>query len=402
MSPDGSLTTLYNFTGGGDGCGGMPGLVLDTNGENFYGLNSIGGDRSVCHSFGCGVIFKMSPAGSLTPLYAFNFTDGANPNSPLLQATNGNFYGTGTNGGTSSACFVGCGAIFVMTPDGIVTRLHSFDLADGGNPQNAVLIQASNFAIYGETTGGGRPACSLGCGTIFKMTLGGTFQMLHRFSGAGGSEPTGGLVEAADGSLYGTTRHGGPDDAGTVFKITADGRLTTLHFFHGPDGQIPDGGLVQATDGNLYGTTSGGGANGDGTIYRITSTGAIATLHDFDGSDGSGSNSALLQATNGKLYGTTTSGGTGGGGTIFSLDLGLDPFVKLLPARGKVGKIVRILGNNLTGTTGVNFNGGAATFTVISDTAIEATVPAAATTGKVEVLTPGGTLQSNLAFRLTP
>jgi hypothetical protein len=136
--------------------------------------------------------------------------------------------------------------------------------------------------------------------------------------------------------------------------------LTTLHSFDRTDGELPYGGLVQATDGNLYGTTEAGGIN-----YNISC------------------------------------GGTGCG-TVFSLSVGLSPFVKTIPTTRKVGAQVIILGNNLTGTTAVTFNGTAAAFTVISDTAINTTVPAGATTGFVTVTAPTGVLTSNQKFRVIP
>lgn len=81
-------------------------------------------------------------------------------------------------------------------------------------------------------------------------------------------------------------------------------------------------------------------------------------------------------------------------------DLGLGPLVHTVPIAAKVGRCIIILGNNLTGSTGVTFNGTAATFTVESDTYITATVPAGATTGTASVITPTGTLNSNLVFQV--
>jgi uncharacterized repeat protein (TIGR03803 family) len=174
-----------------------------------------------------------------------------------------------------------------------------------------------------------------------------------------------------------------------------------LHNFNGTDGSKPYARLVQATDGNFYGTTYQGGA-GAGTVFKITPGGTLTTLHSFNQSDGTGP-FGLVQATDGNFYGTTYSGGANSYyGTIFSLSVGLGPFVKTLPTSGKVGAAVKILGTNLTGATRVSFNGTAAAFTVVSASEISTTVPAGATTGKVRVTTPGGTLLSNLAFRVTP
>jgi uncharacterized repeat protein (TIGR03803 family) len=405
ITPGGTLITLHNFNDDANGWGPMPGLALATDGD-FYGVNSNGGNFSVCFGLGCGVVFKITPWGALTTLTEFNYTQTANPNSVLVQATNGNFYGTGINGGavfSPEICFDGCGSVFEVTPAGALTTLHNFDFADGWDAQNALMVQANDGNLYGETSGGGSSAnCTNNCGTIFKMTPAGGFTSLHSFDGTDGSVPTGGLVQGSDGNFYGTTYVGGANGDGTVFKITAAGTLTTLHSFDATDGSNPNGGLVQATDGNFYGTTSAGGANGDGTIFQITAGGTLTTLHNFDGTDGSGANSVILQATSGTFYGTTFAGGTSGDGTVFSLSTGLGPFVTFLPAARPVGSFVQILGQGFTGTTGVSFNGTGATFTVESDTFLRPTVPAGATTGFITVTTPGGTLTSNQVFRVTP
>jgi uncharacterized repeat protein (TIGR03803 family) len=159
---------------------------------------------------------------------------------------------------------------------------------------------------------------------------------------------------------------------------------------------------VQVTDGYFYGTTNTGGANGDGTIFKITSKGMLTTVHSFDFTDGFGPVGGLVQATNGKLYGTTINGGADGEGTIFRLSVGLGPFVETRPTSGKVGAAVIILGTDLTGTTSVTFNGIAATFKVVTESEIKTSVPTGATSGKVKVMTPNGTLTSNLVFRVKP
>jgi uncharacterized repeat protein (TIGR03803 family) len=127
----------------------------------------------------------------------------------------------------------------------------------------------------------------------------------------------------------------------------------------------------------------------------------LTTLHSFDIADGQGP-AGLLQATNGSFYGVTQGGGTAGDGTVFSLSTGLGPFVAFVRGSGKIGQTGGILGQGLTGTTSVAINGTSATFTVVSDTFIEATVPAGATTGYVTVTTPSGTLTSNVPFRVIP
>jgi uncharacterized repeat protein (TIGR03803 family) len=225
---------------------------------------------------------------------------------------------------------------------------------------------------------------------------------LHSFDGTDGSLPYSALVQATNGNFYGTTTDGGAYGLGTVYEITPKGALTTLHNFDLTDGGDPYAGLVLASNGDFYGTTVDGGANGDGTIYEITSSMALTTLHSFDGTDGQSPYAGLVQATNGSFYGATTYGGANGDGTVFSVAVGLGPFVKTVPTAGKVGTAVTILGTNLTGATSVTFNGTAATFTVVSQSEITTTVPAGATSGKVQVTTPKSTLKSNVAFRILP
>jgi uncharacterized repeat protein (TIGR03803 family) len=143
----------------------------------------------------------------------------------------------------------------------------------------------------------------------------------------------------------------------------------------------------------------------------ITSQSAQAvtftTLYSFcsqtDCSDGQVPWAAgLIQATNGNLYGTTSGGGVNGDGTVFRLSVGLGPFVETQTTLGKVGAAVKILGNQLKGATSVTFNGTAAAFTVVSESEIATTVPTGATTGYVEVVTPRGTLTSNVVYTVKP
>ena len=154
-----------------------------------------------------------------------------------------------------------------------------------------------------------------------------------------------------------------------------------------------------------------GGANNGGTIFSMTLSGTLTTLHSFCSqpacADGQYPAAGLVQDTNGNLYGTTADGGANACsgltcGTVFSLSVGLPPFVETQPTAAKVGVTVNILGTNLTGATSVNFNGKAATFTVVSSSEITTTVPVGATTGEVQVVTPSGKLLSNVSFRVLP
>jgi uncharacterized repeat protein (TIGR03803 family) len=380
------------------------------------------------------VVSKSAQAQTLKVLHSFDGTHGANPYAGLVQATNGDLYGTTEDGGA-----VGAGTVFKITPAGKLTLLHNFNRTDGQFPY-AGLVQDTNGDLYGTTSEGGTSIGNgqcldinnndVGCGVVFKLTPSGKLTTVYNFCPdqdcPDGAYPEATLVQATNGDLYGTTTYGGANSCllngrdygcGTVFKITPSGTLTTLYSFcsqsNCTDGKYPlYAGLVQATDGDLYGTTSVGGANttdceggGCGTIFKITPTGTLTMLYSFCSltacADGDEPDAALVQDTNGDLYGTTGGGGAGGFGTVFSLSVGLGPFVETRLTSGKVGAAVQILGTKLTGATSVKFNGKTAVFKVASSSEIATTVPEGATTGKVEVKTPSGTLISNVNFRVT-
>ena len=388
ITSGGSLRTLHEFDGT-DGAG--PGAVIQATDGHLYGTTGFEGANTY------GTVFKISLSGTLSTLYNLEYSDGFDAVAPLVQATNGNLYGTAYDGGASA--YPGYGTIFEITRAGAPTTLFSFSVAspNGSNPA-AGLVQAVDGNLYGTTAYVG---VSL-AGTVFKITPGGTLTTLHSFAFTDGANPFGGLIQATDGNFYGTTEDFGANGDGTVFRMTPDGTLTTLHSFDYTDGARIYAGLIQATDGDFYGTTEAGGADGYGTIFKITPTGKLKTLHSFDSTDGANPTGGLVQGTDGNLYGTTSGGGAHAGGTVFKLSVGLGPFVNTLPASGKVGTAIEILGTDLTGATGVTFNGAAAAFTVVSPSLITTTVPAGATTGKVQVTTPGGTLLSNVTFRVRP
>ncbi len=200
------------------------------------------------------------------------------PESALIQANDGNFYGTTGGGGVNCAGSGGCGTVFKITPQGALTTLYSFcaqiGCEDGSNPYSA-LVQGSDGNFYGTTYGGG----ASGHGTVFKLTPLGMLTTLHTFSGPDGSAPAAGLVQGVDGNFYGTTTAGGAPcelgagGCGTIFRVTPNGTFTTLYSFSGPDGTLPQAGLAKATDQSLYGTTANGGANcgdiGCGTLFHL-------------------------------------------------------------------------------------------------------------------------------------
>jgi uncharacterized repeat protein (TIGR03803 family) len=312
INSTGNLTTLHSFSGSpGDGAVPIGGLVQATDG-NFYGTTASGG------AFFQGTVFRMTSSGVITVLHSFNtfLGEGAVPVAGLIQGTDGNFYGTTAVGGQHFQ-----GTIFKIGATGNLTTLHSFSGSpnDGSNPV-AGLVQGSDGNFYGTTPSGGQHFQGIVC----RISQGGGFTVLHSFSGypAEGGVPFAALVQGNDGNFYGTTAIGGAHFKGTVFKIGAAGTLTTLHSFSGSNGEgaNPVAELVQGSDGNFYGTTVLGGMHHRGTVFNIGATGSFTTLHSFSGSPNEGALpfAGLVQGSDGNFYGTTTLGGAHGAGTVFN------------------------------------------------------------------------------------
>jgi uncharacterized repeat protein (TIGR03803 family) len=340
-------TVLHSFRGA-DGRGPYAGPLVQAADGDLYGTTNAGGAN--CHPQGCGTVFKISPSGAFTTLYDFcsktNCTDGKQPQSGLLQASNGYLYGTTPYGGTNCGVLLGCGTVYALPLSGTLATIYDFcpqqpTCPDGEQPL-AGLIQAANGDLYGTAPYGG----AYGPGSIFKITPSGAFTTAYSFCPqtpcADGAGPSTALVQAENGDFYGTTVGGGPVNpscpyyatCGNVFKIAPEGTLTALYNFcsqsNCTDGALPAGGLVQATDGNLYGMTLIGGANcldngGCGTIFKVTPDGTVTTFHSFCAqpacADGAAPVSQLIQSAAGDLYGIAGGGGANNGGSIFKITL---------------------------------------------------------------------------------
>jgi uncharacterized repeat protein (TIGR03803 family) len=340
VSPTGTYTVLYQFTGGSDGA--LPvGPPIQASDGNFYGATNHG------------TVYKYVPSTATFSTILTLSSDGSQGvgiDSPLIQASNGSLYGTAVIGGTSN-----CGTLFRLSTTGVLIHVYSFPCKLGGKYPQAPLYEASDGNLYGTTVQGGTAGhgCgTVGCGTIFRVSQG-VVSVIYRFSG------------------------------------------------YPNDGALPASGLVQGTDGNLYGSTEQGGVSKFGTLYQITTSGQYKLLYSFADAIGIFPGASLMQHTNGKFYGTASAGGTNSYGSIYSLDMGLGPFISLVHYTGSVGHSVQILGQGLLGSTAVTVNGLAATsFKVVSDYYMTAVVPTGATTGPVVVTTPTGTLTSNQNFRI--
>jgi len=325
VTPSGVLTPLYNFgSSATDGKAPYAAMILASDG-NFYGTTSQGGAADA------GTFFQMTPSGAVTILYGFchldQCTDGTNPYGPLVQGSDGNFYGTTLSGGVAtqgSEQISHGGTIFKITPTGALTTLYTFcsqsNCADGAFPGGGLTL-ASDGNFYG-TTSGTPPGYATPYGTIYKFTPAGVLTTIYAFKNTGLTAPSCTLVQGADGSLYGTTFTGNAAASpGGVFKITLGGTYTLLHTFTGSgqtggDGAQPPNytALVQLPGGNLIGGTTD-------TVYEITPTGTMTTLHVFDiGTEGFAAVGMVL-GKDGNIYGMTQSGGANGKGTIFKLGL---------------------------------------------------------------------------------
>jgi uncharacterized repeat protein (TIGR03803 family) len=348
----GDFTTLVNFTVD-NGAQPFAPLIQGSDG-NLYGTTAGGINGPTLD----GTIFKMTTAGDLTTLFVFDQADnqnGISPEAALVQGIDGNFYGTTVGGGTPNIQnTAGFGTIFEMSPAGDLLQSVTVHGSNGepADPR-APLIQASNGNFYGTSYEGGGDT---NAGSIFEFTPAGVVTVLHGFTGGAGNtgdRPYDGLLQGSDGNFYGTTEYGGSAELGTVFKVTPGGDFTVLVNFTGPNGAQPFASLIQAADGNFYGTASLGGSDSLGTIFRITPAGVFTTIYNFSNNEALGAfpRAALVQGSDGNLYGTTMAGGTSGVGTVFRLDLNLPNPLTLLSAASVKGGFAIDL--PLSGTPGI-------------------------------------------------
>ena len=416
-----AFKTLYSFTNGSDGGSPYAPPVAGSNGF-LYGTTATGGGTA-----NCGAVYKIATSGTLTPLHQFAGSagsDGCSPYAPLTLGNDGNFYGTTNAGGTS---VYQAGTIFRISPSGTAKLLHSFAYTDGYQPNGLVLGTDGNF--YGTTTAGG----TAGYGVVFKITPAGTLTSLYSFAGGtgDGAQPYAGLVQATNGKFYGVTTGGGANDVGTIFGGNAASGFSVLYsFVQNTTGEIPSAPLFQRTDGLLYGDTFLGGSNGEGTFFSESlglhpfvslspTSGKVGNRISIFGQGFTGSTAVYFSGTSASFsilsdtYITadvparaetgfvtlTTPGGTLTGNKKFRVTPQITSFS---PPSGSVGTPVTITGQSLTQATKVTFGGVPATFTVDSDQQVTATVPTGAVTGRISIVTPGGTAASTKSFTVSP
>lgn len=439
----------FGYTNGAD-----PNLPTQGTDGNFYGTTQLGGDPT-CR---CGVVYKATAAGAITVLHTFKGypTDGNHPYGILVQGTDGNFYGTTYRGGAHNG-----GSVFKITPTGSYTLLYSFNFSssylDAQLPE-AGLTLGTDGNFYGVGTAG----CSKNTGAIFKITPAGSESVLYNFCSvtcADGFGPATPLVLHTDGKFYGNTN--GNSLGGSVFysfdvgfkplvdlvnwtgkvgktiEILGQGFTgTTAVLFNGVPAaftnvsdtymtaNVPSG----ATTGSVTVKTFTGTFNSNrkflvtpqitsfaptsgtvGTPVKITGVSLTQTTKVTIGgkaasftvnSDTQVTATVPPGAKTGQKIVITTAGGIASSPGNFAV---VPKITSFSPTSGPVGTSVAITGNSFTGTTQVTFGGVAATsFQVINDTQVDALAPAGAATGKISVTTPGGTGTSATNFTLTP
>jgi len=320
---------LHTFHGK-DGAYPTGGLIRDSDG-NFYGITNEGGTSKGC-PHGCGTAFEFASSGKETVLYSFTGKNGdgeypASWVSPVRDAA-GNVYGTTSSGGDLTECGDGCGVVFELNKEDKETILHIFGKGTDGAEPTSGLIRDAHGNLYGTTEIGG----ANNGGTLFRITKGGAYSILHSFDfpgmGTDGADPVGPMTQDLSGNLYGTTVAGGENDCGTIFKLDTHKKETVFFSFPcGPGGDGPYGQLLVDSAGNIYGTTKVGGnsgcfdGGGCGVVFKVDSSGTESVLYTFSGgSDGGYPFAGLVKDAAGDLYGTTINGGDAGVGVVFELE----------------------------------------------------------------------------------
>ncbi len=341
-----SIKTIFTFSGTN---GTNPeGTLIEGNDGNLYGTTrdtTVPAANYGFHWFGWGTVFKITTNGSLTTLFRFNQTNGDAPRAGLVVGRDGDLYGTTAGGGPKHL-----GTVFRFTSIGNLTTIISFDGTNGSTPI-AGLLGREDGTVFGTTFDGGLdysrfarvPNILRGWGTVFSIDPNGILKTLVFFDRTNGARPSCRLIEGSDGSLYGTTTHGGllptntldiytGNGSGTVFRILPNRSLITLLVFNGTNGLVPNA-LTMDNSGNLFGSTQCGGNGygvtnnpyygpmiipGYGTIFRLTKAGQLKTLVQFGGRNGERP-SDLILGRDGNFYGFTSQGGFYGKGTLFRL-----------------------------------------------------------------------------------
>ena len=406
ITPAGVFTELYDFTNTTDGGFARVPPVQAQDG-NLYGVT---GNGTVA------VLYKLTTAGVFSVVLQL----ASQSYSPLILANDGNLYGTTLFGGTANR-----GTVFQFSPTSKKLKT-IFNFQNEGNPYGP-LMQGVDNALYGTCSNGGTGAG----GVLFRVTTGGVYKVLVNFTSGGvnGSTPYAGVVQGSDKFLYGVASTGGGNGLGVFFKVSTTGTgYTVLHNFGTTDGDTPDSTPMLHTNGIIYGTTFHGGSHvAYGAVYSMNvglkpfveplilhsakvnaSVGLLGQGFNTATGVTFGTGTGTLTITNDTFAtGKILSGATTGlitvkepGGNLSTLqNFKITPTISnFSPTSGPVGTLVTINGTALKQATAVKFGTVVATFTVVSDTQITATVPTGAVTAKISATTPGGTAMSTTSF----
>jgi len=350
-------TTLYSFCGqGGADCtdGSVPwaGLIQASDG-NFYGTTLGGG-------YGGGTVYQLTPAGVRTTIFSFDSnssdSNGNQPNGSLIEGPDGNLYGTTSRGAaaSNSSCGSnGCGTVFKVSFAGALTTIYTFqDGADGAQPL-AGLTLGTNGNLYGTTS------AAITSGTIFKIDSTGTFSTLFQLNGINGGQVNFPLVESLDDTyLYGMTSGGGTlsdcggNGCGTIFRYAFNGTFNLLYTFTYGSNMLS--GLTQGVDTNFYGALATGGnlsdcgGSGCGTIFKLAGISSVLTLYTFSGGATGGQPlSSFFPASDSNFYGTTISGGnTGDCASTVDTSAGCGTVFQFTPRTSKLATVHSFTGGS--------------------------------------------------------
>ena len=337
IAPDGSgFTDVHDFLQDSnpgtqmalapDGAGGY--VLYGTAEQDIQAVNpTLNGD-----------IWSLDSSGNFTIIHVLASGEGSGP-SALMLGADGNFWGmTGSSGNVNGSGPAGYGNIFKMSPAGAYSVVHSFSVADGIYPSYG-LMQASDGNFYGTAELGGANGYTggdSGYGTVYQVTPAGGFKVIYNFTnGMDGANPYAGLVECPEGTLWGSTATGGVTGAGTLFKMTFAGAITPTYQFAITDGSYPWYTMSLVGDGLIAGITDSGGVSGNdnsfGTIFSFnpSSPGKLAASVSLNNTqDGANPNGNVLQGTDGSLY-VTTDTSYSGASYLLKFPLGLSPLLTM-------------------------------------------------------------------------
>jgi len=347
-------------------------LTLDGQG-NLYGIAEKGGTPDYTNN---GLVYKFTPAGSISTLAAFDGLDGDRPVGAILIDGAGNLWGTTAQGGVDWAPernHFGWGTLYKISSAGVFTPgIVEFNGPHGATPIGN-LGQDPLGNLVGATYQGGAPwDPSLGnfaTGTVFQLSTTGVLSSRLLIDGSTGAFPNAGPTVDLQGNVYGTTQEGGTHGLGTLYQISPSGETTVLFNFDRLHGKDPLAGVAIDSQGNLYGTTQQGGAmainggiNGYGTVWKYSASAGLQTLVSFNGANGMFPGRGVTLDAQGNLFGTTVNGGSTGNGVVFEYSASgvLSTLVDFDgPSRGALPECV--LGIDSRGTLYGTTNGGGAT-----------------------------------------